>query len=136
MKSARKSLKEELPLGVPAAPARENLPRRAVQERNGQEVRREVDKENKLWYAPEPTAALAPWMPEPAGTVHAPLPTPWNKPGWICGKAQSWMGRYTVFRSGGAATLTAHTVAIDERPAGWMQNFSADEKRPVATGHT
>lgn len=107
------------------------------------------DKENKLWYAPEGTdlTPLAAWMPE-----KAPAPEPAMPPQEefanaleqagldLRGKAPIMDGQIhrvpLIGRSGGDLD-GAYCGYLDERPAGWMQNFSAGEKHTwVASGHT
>ena len=107
------------------------------------------DKENKLWYAPEGTdlTPLAPWMPE-----KAPVPEPSMPPQEefanaleqagldLRGKAPIMDGqihRVPLIGRNGGDLDGAYCGYLDERPAGWMQNFSAGEKTTwVATGHT
>ena len=107
------------------------------------------DKENKLWYAPEGTdlTPLAAWMPE-----KTPVPEPSMSPQEefahaleqagldLRGKAPIMDGQIhrvpLIGRSGGDLD-GAYCGYLDERPAGWMQNFSAGEKTTwAATGHT
>lgn len=107
------------------------------------------DKENKLWFAPEGTdlTPLAAWMPE-----KAPVPEPSMSPQEefalalekagldLWGKAPVMDGQIhrvpLIGRSGGDLD-GAYCGYLDERPAGWMQNFSAGDKTTwVATGHT
>ena len=107
------------------------------------------DKDNKLWYAPEGTdlTPLAAWMPE-----KAPVPEPAMPPQEefahaleqagldLRGKAPIMDGQIhrvpLIGRSGGELD-GAYCGYLDERPAGWMQNFSAGEKTTwAATGHT
>ena len=107
------------------------------------------DKENKLWYAPEGTdlTPLAAWLPE-----KAPVPEPSMPPQEefanaleqagldLRGKAPIMDGqihRVPLIGRNGGDLDGAYCGYLDERPAGWMQNFSAGEKTTwVATGHT
>ena len=107
------------------------------------------DKENKLWFAPEGTdlTPLAAWMSE-----KTPMPEPSMSPQEefahaleqvgldLRGKAPIMDGQIhrvpLIGRSGGDLD-GAYCGYLDERPAGWMQNFSAGEKTTwIATGHT
>ena len=107
------------------------------------------DKDNKLWYAPEGTdlTPLAAWMPE-----KAPTPEPSMPPQEEFAKALEEMGldlrgkapimdgqihRVPLIGGNSGELDGAYCGFLDERPAGWMQNFSAGEKHTwVATGHT
>jgi hypothetical protein len=107
------------------------------------------DKENKLWYAPEGAdlTPLSAWMPE-----KAPRPEPslapqdefaaaLEKAGLdMRGKAPVMDGHIhrVPLIDGKAGELDgAYCGYLDERPAGWMQNFSTGEKTTwLATGHT
>lgn len=111
------------------------------------------DKENKLWYAPEGTdlTPLASWMPEKT-VEKAPAPEPFMSPQQEFAHALEEMGldlrgkapvmdgqihRVPLIGSDGGDLDGAYCGFLDERPAGWMQNFSAGEKHTwVATGHT
>ena len=111
------------------------------------------DKDNKLWYAPEGTdlTPLAAWMPE-----KTPAPEPPMSPSMppqeefaraleeagldLRGKAPIMDGaihRVPLIGRNGGDLDGAYCGYLDERPAGWMQNFSAGDKTTwVATGHT
>lgn len=107
------------------------------------------DKDNKLWYAPEGTdlTPLAAWMPE-----KVPVPEPSMAPQEEFARALEEMGldlrgkapimdgqihRVPLIGRNGGDLDGAYCGYLDERPAGWMQNFSAGEKTTwVATGHT
>lgn len=110
------------------------------------------DKENKLWFAPEGTdlTPLAAWMPKTP--EQAPVPEPAMPPQEefahaleqagldLRGKAPIMDGQIhrvpLIGRSGGDLD-GAYCGYLDERPAGWMQNFSAGDKTTwIATGHT
>ena len=107
------------------------------------------DKENKLWFAPEGTdlTPLAAWMPEKSPTPEPTMPPQeefahaLEQIGLdLRGKAPIMDGQIhrvpLIGRSGGDLD-GAYCGYLDERPAGWMQNFSAGEKHTwVATGHT
>jgi hypothetical protein len=107
------------------------------------------DKENKLWYAPEGAdlTPLAAWMPD-----KAPMPEPslapqdefaaaLEKAGLdLRGKAPIMDGqihRVPLIDRNSGELDGAYCGYLDERPGGWMQNFSAGEKTTwLATGHT
>lgn len=149
-----KSLEKEegiAAMGVPSKPAAEKT-FLAVPYKEKEQAKKfgaKWDKENKLWYAPEGTdlTPLAAWMPE-----KAPAPEPSMSPQEefanaleqagldLRGKAPIMDGQIhrapLIGRSGGDLD-GAYCGFLDERPAGWMQNFSAGEKTTwVATGHT
>lgn len=112
------------------------------------------DKENKLWYAPEGTDLnqLSAWLPENA---KAPEPVRTLSPQEefalaleragldLRGKAPIMDGaihRVPLIRSDGRGNRGeldgAYCGFLDERPAGWMQNFSSGEKAKwLASGH-
>ena len=107
------------------------------------------DKENKLWFAPEGTdlTPLAAWMPEKALTPEPSLPPQEEFANALEGFGLDLRGKAPVMdgqihrvpligKSNGDLD-GAYCGFLDERPAGWMQNFSASEKHTwVATGHT
>lgn len=149
-----KSLEKEegiAAMGVPTAPAKEKT-FLAVPYKEKEQAKKfgaKWDKENKLWYAPEGTdlTPLAAWMPE-----KAPVPEPSMPPQEefanaleqagldLRGKAPIMDGqihRVPLIGRNGGDLDGAYCGYLDERPAGWMQNFSAGEKTTwVATGHT
>lgn len=107
------------------------------------------DKENKLWYAPEGTdlTPLAAWMPEKAPTPEPSMPpqeefaNALEQAGLdLRGKAPIMDGqihRVPLIGRNGGDLDGAYCGYLDERPAGWMQNFSAGDKTTwVASGHT
>ena len=107
------------------------------------------DKENKLWFAPEGTdlTPLAAWMPEKALTSEPSLPPQEEFANALegfgldlRGKAPVMDGqihRVPLIGKNNGDLDGAYCGFLDERPAGWMQNFSAGEKHTwVATGHT
>ena len=138
-------------MGVPAAPAREKtfLTVPYKEKERAKKFGAKWDKENKLWYAPEGTdlTPLAAWMPE-----KAPAPEPSMPPQEefahalenagldLRGKAPIMDGqihRVPLIGRNGGDLDGAYCGYLDERPAGWMQNFSAGEKTTwAATGHT
>ena len=149
-----KSLEKEegiAAMGVPAAPAKEKtfLAVPYKEKERAKKFGAKWDKENKLWYAPEGTdlTPLAAWMPE-----KAPAPEPSMPPQEefahalvqagldLRGKAPIMDGqihRVPLIGRNGGDLDGAYCSYLDERPAGWMQNFSAGEKTTwVATGHT
>ena len=154
VKQREKSLEKEegiAAMGVPTAPAKEKT-FLAVPYKEKEQAKKfgaKWDKENKLWYAPEGTdlTPLAAWMPE-----KAPVPEPSMPPQEefanaleqaglnLRGKAPIMDGqihRVPLIGRNGGDLDGAYCGYLDERPAGWMQNFSAGEKTTwVATGHT
>ena len=149
-----KSLEKEegiAAMGVPAAPAKEKtfLAVPYKEKERAKKFGAKWDKENKLWYAPEGTdlTPLASWMPE-----KSPVPEPSMPPQEefanaleqagldLRGKAPIMDGqihRVPLIGRNGGDLDGAYCGYLDERPAGWMQNFSAGEKTTwVATGHT
>ena len=109
------------------------------------------DKENKLWYAPEGTdlKPLARWLPEqqrtpePPNTLSPQVEFAHALEGFgldLRGKAPIMDGqihRVPLIGRNGGDLDGAYCGYLDERPAGWMQNFSAGEKHTwLATGHT
>ncbi|MDR2054480.1 MAG: DUF5710 domain-containing protein [Desulfovibrio sp.] len=138
-------------MGLPTNPATEKtfLAVPYKEKERAKKLGAKWDKDNKLWYAPEGTdlTPLAAWMPE-----KAPAPEPSMPPQEefahaleqagldLRGKAPIMDGQIhrvpLIGRSGGDLD-GAYCGYLDERPAGWMQNFSAGEKTTwVATGHT
>ncbi|MDY0203757.1 MAG: zincin-like metallopeptidase domain-containing protein [Desulfovibrio desulfuricans] len=149
-----KSLEKEegiAAMGVPTAPAKEKtfLAVPYKEKEQAKKLGAKWDKENKLWYAPEGTdlTPLAAWMPKQALAPEPSMPpqeefaNALEQAGLdLRGKAPIMDGQIhrvpLVGRSGGDLD-GAYCGFLDERPAGWMQNFSAGEKTTwVATGHT
>ena len=138
-------------MGVPATPAKEKtfLAVPYKEKERAKKFGAKWDKDNKFWYAPEGTdlTPLAAWMPE-----KAPAPEPSMPPQEefanaleqagldLRGKAPIMDGqihRVPLIGRSGSDLDGAYCGFLDERPAGWMQNFSAGEKTTwVATGHT
>ena len=138
-------------MGIPADPAKEktSLAVPYKEKEQAKKLGAKWDKENKLWYAPEGTdlTSLAAWMPE-----KAPVPEPSMPPQEefanaleqagldLRGKAPIMDGqihRVPLIGRNGGDLDGAYCGYLDERPAGWMQNFSAGEKHTwVASGHT
>lgn len=138
-------------MGVPAAPAKEKtfLAVPYKEKEQAKKLGAKWDKENKLWFAPEGTdlTPLVAWVPK-----KAPAPEPSMPPQEefahaleqagldLRGKAPIMDGqihRAPLIGKNGGDLDGAYCGFLDERPAGWMQNFSAGEKTTwVATGHT
>ena len=138
-------------MGVPAAPAKEKtfLAVPYKEKEQAKKLGAKWDKENKLWFAPEGTdlTPLVAWVPK-----KAPAPEPSMPPQEefahaleqagldLRGKAPIMDGqihRVPLIGRNGGDLDGAYCGFLDERPAGWMQNFSAGEKTTwVATGHT
>lgn len=138
-------------MGVPANPATEKtflaVPYR--EKERAKKLGAKWDKESKLWYAPEGTdlTPLASWMPE-----KAPAPEPSLAPQDEFAHALEKFGldlrgkepimdgqihRVPLIGKSGGDLDGAYCGYLDDRPAGWMQDFSAGEKHTwVATGHT
>ena len=142
-------------MGVPANPAPEKT-FLAVPYREKERAKKfgaKWDKETKLWFAPEGTdlTPLERWVPEKTlekalalelflspqeefanALEHAGLD--------LRGKAPIMDGqihRVPLIGRNGGDLDGAYCGYLDERPAGWVQNFSAGEKTTwVATGHT
>lgn len=109
------------------------------------------DKENKLWYAPEGTDLnqLSAWLPEKTKTPEPARTLPpqeefalaLEKAGLdLDGKAPIMDGaihRVPLIDGKRGELDGAYSGFLDERPAGWMQNFSTGEKvKWLATGHS
>lgn len=106
------------------------------------------DKDNRLWYAPEGTdlTPLAAWMPE-----KIPVPEPFLSPQEEFSNALEGFGldlqgkspimdgqihRVPLIGRDNGERDGAYCGYLDDRPAGWMQDFRAGEKHNwVATGH-
>ena len=149
-----KSLEKEegiAAMGLPAAPATEKtfLAVPYKEKERAKKLGAKWDKENKLWFAPEGTdlTPLAKWMPEKAPAPElSMLPQEEfanaleNAGLDLRGKSPIMDGqihRVPLIGRNGADLDGAYCGYLDERPAGWMQNFSAGEKTIwVATGHT
>lgn len=142
-------------MGIPANPATEKtfLAVPYKEKERAKKLGAKWDKENKLWFAPEGTdlTPLARWVPE--NTLgKAPAPEPFLAPQEefahaleqfgldLRGKAPIMDGqihRVPLIGRNGGDLDGAYCGFLDERPAGWMQDFSAGEKHTwVATGHT
>ena len=142
-------------MGVPTDPAKEKtfLAVPYKEKERAKKFGAKWDKDNKLWYAPEGTdlAPLATWVPEMT-LEKAPVPEPFMLPQEefaraledagldLRGKAPIMDGHIhrvpLIGRSGGDLD-GAYCGYLDERPAGWMQNFSTGNKTTwIATGHT
>lgn len=149
-----KSLEKEegiAAMGVPTNPAREKtfLAVPYKEKEQAKKLGAKWDKDNRLWYAPEGTdlTPLAAWMPE-----KTPVPEPSMSPQEEFANALEQAGmdmrgktpimdgqihRVPLIGKNGGDLDGAYCGYLDERPAGWMQNFSAGEKTTwAATGHT
>lgn len=107
------------------------------------------DKENKLWFAPEGTdlIPLMAWIPEKALVPEVSMAPQeefaraLEQAGLdLQGKAPIMDGqiqRVPLIDRDNGDLDGAYCGYLDERPAGWIQNFSSGEKQTwVATGHT
>lgn len=139
-------------MGVPANPAREKtfLTVPYKEKEQAKKLGAKWDKENKLWYAPEGTDLnqLSAWLPENA---RAPEPvrtlSPRGEFALALEKAGLDLGGNTPLMDGAIHRVPliggkrgeldgAYCGFLDERPAGWAQNFSSGEKiKWMASGH-
>lgn len=140
-------------MGVPANPAKEKtfLAVPYKEKNQAKKLGAKWDKENKLWFAPEGTDlnALAKWLPVNEHKAPEPLHTlppqeefaqALEKAGLdLVGKAPIMDGaihRVPLIGSNRGELDGAYCGFLDERPAGWMQNFSSGEKvKWIASGH-
>jgi len=140
-------------MGVPTNPAKEKtfLSVPYKEKNQAKKLGAKWDKENKLWFAPEGTDlnALAKWLPINEHKAPEPLRTlppqeefalALEKAGLdLGGKAPIMDGAiHRVPLIGGSRSELdgAYCGFLDERPAGWMQNFSSGEKAKwIASGH-
>ena len=139
-------------MGVPALPATEKtfLTVPYKEKEQAKKLGAKWDKENKLWYAPEGTDLnqLAAWLPEKARTPEPVRTIPpqeefalaLEKAGLdLDGKAPIMDGsihRVPLIDGKRGELDGAYCGFLDERPAGWMQNFSSGEKvKWLASGH-
>lgn len=133
-KTAQREREESIAaMGVPANPAREKtfLTVPYKEKEQAKKLGAKWDKENKLWYAPEPVRTLPPQEEFALALEKAGLDLGGNTPimdgaihrvPLIDGKRGELDGAYCGF--------------LDERPAGWAQNFSSGEKiKWAASGH-
>lgn len=139
-------------MGVPANPAREKtfLTVPYKEKEQAKKLGAKWDKENKLWYAPEGTDLnqLSVWLPENARTPE-PLRTlpPQEEFALALEKAGLDLGGKTPIMDGAIHRVPlidgkrgeldgAYCGFLNERPAGWVQNFSSGEKiKWAASGH-
>ena len=139
-------------MGVPANPAQEKtfLAVPYKEKEQAKKLGAKWDKESKLWYAPEGADLnqLSAWLPE---NTKAPEPVRTLSPQEefaqalektgldLGGKAPLMDGAiHRVPLIGGKAGERdgAYCGFLDDRPAGWMQNFSSGEKvKWMASGH-
>lgn len=139
-------------MGVPANPAQEKtfLAVPYKEKEQAKKLGAKWDKESKLWYAPEGADLnqLSAWLPENTKTpepVHTLSPQEefaqaLEKAGLdLGGKAPLMDGAiHRVPLVGGKTGELdgAYCGFLDDRPAGWMQNFSSGEKvKWMASGH-
>lgn len=138
-------------MGVPAAPAKEKtfLAVPYKEKEQAKKLGAKWDKENKLWFAPEGTDLnqLSAWLPkkslvpEPSMSPQEEFAHALENSGLdLRGKTPIMDGqihRVPLIGRNGGDLDGAYCGFLDERPAGWIQNFSAGEKTTwVATGHT
>lgn len=139
-------------MGLPANPAKEKtfLAVPFKEKNQAKKLGAKWDKENKLWFAPEGTDLnqLSRWLPE-----NAPKPEPkrtlspqeefalaLEQVGLdLDGKTPIMDGaihRVPLLGGNRGELDGAYCGFLDERPAGWMQNFSTGEKAKwMASGH-
>lgn len=140
-------------MGVPANPATENtfLAVPFKEKEQAKNLGAKWDKDNKLWYAPEGTDLnlLSAWLPEKAV---APEPKTTMPPQEEFSRALEQFGldlggkepimdgqihRVPIIGKSRGDLDGAYCGFLDERPAGWMQDFSVGEKHTwAASGHT
>ena len=139
-------------MGVPANPAREKtfLAVPYKEKEQAKKLGAKWDKENKLWFAPEGTDLnkLSAWLPENA-KVPEPARTlpPQEEFALALEKAGLDLGGKAPIMDGAIHRVPlidgkhgeldgAYCGFLDERPAGWMQNFSSGEKvKWMTSGH-
>jgi antirestriction protein ArdC/phage/plasmid primase-like uncharacterized protein len=139
-------------MGVPANPAKEKtfLAVPYKEKEQAKKLGAKWDKENKLWFAPEGTDLnhLSAWLPEKA---KAPEPVrtlpPQKEFALALEQAGLDLGGNSPIMDGAIHRVPliggkrgeldgAYCGFLDERPAGWMQNFSSGEKvKWMASGH-
>lgn len=140
-------------MGVPANPAKEKtfLAVPYKEKNQAKKLGAKWDKENKLWFAPEGTGlnSLARWLPVNEHRAPEPLRTlpPQEEFALALEKAGLDMGGKTPIMDGAIHRVPliggkageldgAYCGFLDERPAGWIQNFSSGEKAKwIASGH-
>lgn len=140
-------------MGVSANPAKEKtfLAVPYKEKEQAKKMGAKWDKDNKLWYAPEGTdlSQLSTWLPEKA---RAPEPKITMPPQEEFARALEQFGldlggkepimdghihRVPIIDKSRDDLDGAYCGFLDERPAGWMQDFSAGEKHTwAASGHT
>ena len=140
-------------MGVSANPAKEKtfLAVPYKEKEQAKKLGAKWDKDNKLWYAPEGTdlSQLSTWLPEKA---RAPEPKITMPPQEEFARALEQFGldlggkepimdghihRVPIIDKSRDDLDGAYCGFLDERPAGWMQDFSAGEKHTwAASGHT
>lgn len=143
---------QEAAMGVPANPASEKTVL-AVPYREKEAAKRlgaKWDKEIKKWYAPEGTDLnpLAKWMPDKDNALEPLNILPPQEEFALAlakagldlrGQAPVMDGeihRVPLIDGKNGELDGAYCGYLDDRPAGWMQNFSIDEKSKwVASGH-
>ena len=140
-------------MGVPANPAKEKtfLAVPYKEKEQAKKLGAKWDKDNKLWFAPEGTDLnqLSAWLPEKA---IAPEPKITMPPQEEFSRALEQFGldldgkepimdgqihRVPIIGKSRGDLDGAYCGFLDERPAGWMQDFSAGEKHTwAASDHT
>ncbi|MDL2210248.1 ssDNA-binding domain-containing protein [Desulfovibrio sp. OttesenSCG-928-O18] len=154
VKTPEKGLEKEegiAAMGVPVAPAKEKtfLAVPYKEKEQAKKLGAKWDKENKLWYAPEGTDLnqLSAWLPKKSLAPESSMSPQEEFAQALENSGLDLRGRSPIMdgqihrvpligRNGGDLD-GAYCGFLDERPAGWMQNFSAGEKTTwVATGHT
>lgn len=140
-------------MGVPANPAKEKtfLAVPYKEKEQAKKLGAKWDKYNKLWFAPEGTDLnqLSAWLPEKA---IAPEPKITMPPQEEFSRALEQFGldldgkepimdgqihRVPIIGKSRGDLDGAYCGFLDERPAGWMQDFSAGEKHTwAASDHT
>lgn len=140
-------------MGVPSQPAKEKT-FLAVPYKEKEQVKKlgaKWDKESKLWYAPEGTDLnqLSAWLPEKArAPERVRTLSPQEEFALALEKAgldlrgekplmDGAIHRVPLIDSKRGELDGAYCGFLDERPAGWMQNFSTSEKvKWMASGHS
>ncbi|SBW07484.1 DNA primase TraC (Replication primase) [uncultured delta proteobacterium] len=140
-------------MGVPANPATEKtfLAVPYKEKEQAKKLGAKWDKDNKLWYAPEGTDLnqLSAWLPEKAIALEPQITMPPQEEfsraleqfGLDLGGKEPIMDgqihRVPIIGKSRGDLDGAYCGFLDERPAGWMQDFSAGEKHTwAASDHT
>ena len=140
-------------MGVPANPAKEKtfLAVPYKEKEQAKKLGAKWDKDNKLWFAPEGTDLnqLSAWLPEKAIAPEPKITMPPQEEFFraleqfgldLDGKEPIMDGqihRVPIIGKSRGDLDGAYCGFLDERPAGWMQDFSAGEKHTwAASDHT